>query len=316
MRRLLIPICGFLVLILPYLIVSQTYELGSTLPADALVLYRTEDEPQTVRVKAETGIVEMELDAYLVGVLLGEMPADFEIEALKAQAVATRTYTLQKIQGTSKHDDADVCVNAACCQAFVTGESFLSAGGAVENLEKMSDAVFRTAGEVLTYQGALIEATYFSCSGGVTEDAVAVWGTDVPYLRSVSSPGEEGARNYESSFRYSKKEFLSHLGLPETLSLAPNSFLTTYTQGNGVASLYIGNTEFTGVQIRSLLELPSTAFQLSIEGDDVLVDVKGYGHRVGMSQYGAEAMAVAGKTYDEILMHYYPGTKLESIHDE
>lgn len=316
MKRLLIPICIFFVIVLPSMMVSISNDLSSTTPTAAIVLYPSADNAQTIRVKEESEITEMELDEYLVCVLLGEMPADFEVEALKAQAVAARTYTLRKIHGKSKHEDADVCTNAACCQAFVTRESYLSVGGTAEDLKKMSDAVRSTASEVITFEGNLIEATYFSCSGGVTEDAVAVWGTDLPYLKSVTSPGEEEVKYFESRFRYSKNEFLSLLGLPETLTLTDNSFLMTYTQGNGVASLYIGNAEFTGIQIRSLLELPSTAFQLSLDGQDVIVDVKGYGHRVGMSQYGAEAMAVSGKRYDEILLHYYPGTKLESLTSE
>ena len=171
-----------------------------------------------------------------------------------------------------------------------------------------------TTGQVLTYQGELIEATYFSSSGGKTEDAVAVWGTSVPYLQSVSSPGEE-PNNSEKQFQYSKQEFRAKLGLPESAVLTDDSIEMTYTQGGGVEQMTIGNQSFSGTEIRTLLGLPSTVFSLSFEKDAILLTTRGSGHRVGMSQYGAEAMAVAGSQYDEILYHYYPGTKLETLTD-
>ena len=316
MKRFVLVSAIFLVLVLPGLFSFRSNVMVRKEPSTAIVLYPSEENTRRLRVKEESVVNEMDLDEYLMCVLLGEMPADFETEALKAQAVATRTYTLRKIQKSTKHVDADVCVNASCCQAYVTGASYLARGGSEEDLDKIRNAVRSTVDEVLTFEGELIEATYFSCSGGVTEDAAAVWGTDVPYLKSVISPGEEQSKHFLNRFRYSKEEFLLQLSLPDTLNLTDGSFLVTYTQGNGIASLYIGNREFSGVQIRSLLELPSTALQISVEGQEVIIDVKGYGHRVGMSQYGAEAMAVSGSDYHEILLHYYPGTKLETLTDE
>ena len=132
---------------------------------------------------------KIELEDYLIGVVLGEMPADFELDALKAQAVAARTYAA-KAMLNGKHGDGSLCGNSTCCQAYISTEDYLDAGGTEENLKKVRGAVLSTAGQVLTYEGGLIEATYFSCSGGSTEDAAAVWGTDYPYLRAVPSPGE------------------------------------------------------------------------------------------------------------------------------
>ena len=131
---------------------------------------------------------QMDLREYLVGVVLAEMPASFESEALKAQAVVARTYTRKRMEG-GKHGQAAVCMDSGCCQGWRSGEDYLAQGGKQSAVEKVRAAVADTDGLVLRYEGRLIDATYFSCSGGVTEDAVAVWGQDVPYLKSVQSPG-------------------------------------------------------------------------------------------------------------------------------
>lgn len=256
----------------------------------------------------------LKLEDYLTGVVLGEMPADFEMEALKAQAVAARTYTA-KAMANGKHGDGSLCRNSNCCQAYIAPEAYLEAGGTEENLKKVRAAVLDTAGLVLTFDGGLIEATYFSCSGGNTEDAVAVWGTDYPYLRAVSSPGEEGAAHYADSLTFDAETFQKKLGAE--LTGAPESWFgeVTRTAGGGVANLSIGGETYSGTALRKLLNLPSTAFTVTTQGNTISIQTRGYGHRVGMSQYGADAMAVGGSTFDEILLHYYPGTRLESLSD-
>ena len=263
-----------------------------------------------IRVKNGNSILNMDLEDYLTGVVLGEMPAEFEQEALKAQAVAARTFTLKSVQRNSKHQDADVCTDPACCQAYTASEEY---SGDISLQNKVFSAVKDTAGQVVTFQGVLIEATYFSCSGGQTEDAVAVWGTDVPYLQSVESPGEEIANKFESETSFQRSDFLSKLGLPRDTLLTDGNISVTYTDGGGVATLSIGDRSYSGVEVRRLLNLYSTVFHLNILDDEVLISTKGYGHRVGMSQYGAEAMALAGKRYDEILAHYYSGTELTTL---
>ncbi len=253
---------------------------------------------------------ERGMEEYLIGVVLAEMPASFETEALKAQAVAARTYTRKAEETGGKHGDGSVCTRSVCCQAYIAPEDYLAQGGTQENLEKIREAVYATAGYVLTYEGELIEATYFSCSGGSTEDAAAVWGTDYPYLQAVDSPGEEQASVYTDTVSFSFRQFQNALGI--LLEGAPETWFgpVEYTEGGGVASLEIGGESYSGTQLRSLLGLRSTNFSLQTEPDAITVTTKGYGHRVGMSQYGADAMALQGSTYPQILEHYYQGTQL------
>lgn len=253
-------------------------------------------------------VIEMPLEEYVLCVTLAEVPGSFEVEALKAQAVVARTFTCKRMD-QPKHENCPVCTDSGCCQAYISVDSYLNKGGTRETVEKVKNAVDATAGQVLMYQGSYIEATYFSCSGGRTEDALAVWGNDVPYLQSVESPGEEMATHYTDTVVFSKREFLSRLGLSSDAVRIEN---ISYTDGGGVASVTVCGKTFSGTKIRSLLELRSTAFAITPLGDNVTVTTKGFGHRVGLSQYGAEAMAVQGKTYVEILSHYYQGTELVS----
>lgn len=276
----------------------------------------TETNSMEISVLMEDGTVSrMELDDYLTGVVLAEMPASFEKEALKAQAVVARTYTLRANGGKSKHEAAAVCTDSACCQAYRSPDDYLQAGGSAENLEKVSSAVEETENLVLLYDGELIEATYFSCSGGSTEDAVAVWGTDVPYLKATSSPGEEGAAHYTDWARFTQEELETALEME--LDGAASSWIgtVTYTAGGGVDSIEIGGTAFAGTELRKRLGLRSTAFTVETGENDITFHTRGYGHRVGMSQYGADAMAASGSTFDEILAHYYRGTVLERMAD-
>lgn len=265
-------------------------------------------EENYVDVLTEQGVVTMGLEDYITCVVLGEMPLDFESEALKAQAVVARTYTCNKKQN-SKHETCDVCTDSACCQAFYAQEEYLTSGGSKAFYDRVREAVLQTKGQVLTYQGEIIEATYFSCSGGKTEDAQAVWGSDIPYLQSVESPGEEMATHYTDTVHFSASEFRKHLGLSDGQIRIED---IRYTKGGGVAQLSVNGKIFSGTQLRKLLNLRSTAFVITVMGESVTVTTKGFGHRVGMSQYGAEAMALQGKTYQDILSHYYVGTELVS----
>lgn len=265
---------------------------------------------QVYVMQTDGSLVSMELETYLVGVLLGEMPMEFHEEALKAQAVVARTYTRKRIASGQKHAFGDVCTDSACCQAYCNANQYLLSGGSREGVNKAISAVRETTGQVLTYKGALIEATYFSCSGGRTEDAVAVWGNEIPYLQAVDSPGEEKATYYTDQVQYSSKEFAARLGI-HPQGLPANWFGSiSYTAGGGVDTMVIGGVAFKGTQLREKLELRSTAFSVAAVGDTIYISTKGFGHRVGMSQYGAEAMAVNGKSYEEILTYYYPGTSL------
>lgn len=267
-----------------------------------------------VKVRDKQGCVtEQNMDDYLVGVVLAEMPASFEPAALKAQSIVARTYARKAFITAGKHGDGSVCTQPSCCQGYISPEEYIRQGGRETDLEKIHSAVLETSGQVLTFAGELIEATYFSCSGGSTEDAKAVWGTDYPYLQAVNSPGEEAAACYQDSCSFSQTELEDQLGI--SLTGLPESWIqsVSYTQGGGVDAISIGGTFFTGVEVRQKLALKSTAFSVKTKENGLEFTTRGYGHRVGMSQYGADAMAVAGSSCQEILMHYYQGTKIVQI---
>lgn len=305
---------AFMGFILPGILLNAVVKLRTEIPAEE-TLPAVPQMPEAVQedgltmslLRMDGSVAEMNMDDYLTGVVLAEMPASFEPEALKAQSVVARTYTLKAAEGRVKHDLADVCTDHTCCQAYIDPETY---SGGEENLDKVRAAVAETSGKVLTYNGALIEATYFSCSGGSTEDAVAVWGTDYPYLRATDSPGEENAAHYTDTVTFTSSEFAQKLGISPSGSVESWLGFTTYTAGGGVNTMRIGGREFAGTELRTLLGLRSTAFSVAVQGETITITTKGYGHRVGMSQYGADAMAVAGSSYDQILSHYYKGTSL------
>lgn len=260
---------------------------------------------------------EIELEEYVLHVVLKEMPASFESEALKAQAVVARTYAVKRKNGNPKHPEANLCTNSQCCQGYCTVDDYLDQGGSVENVEKIKKAVTETENEVITYQDSLIDATYFSCSGGTTEDAQAVWGKDVPYLQSVASPGEENAAHFTDTVSIPLDDFQFLLG--QKMSGAPEEWIEdiAYTQGGGVESITLENKTYSGTDFRQKLGLRSTAFDISITDNGVNIKTRGYGHRVGMSQYGADAMAVTGYNYREILKYYYTGIDIAAyLHND
>lgn len=315
MRKQTIVLYVLLVLILPQLLfnmVTRLTEIDDE-KIDSFIEEQNESTANDLQwricINDHGALMELPIEDYIVGVVLAEMPADFEVEALKAQAVASRTFTLKKALN-SKHDDAHVCTDPACCQAFIAPDTY---SGSASSLERVRLAVLETRGEVVTFQGNLIEATYFSCSGGKTESAAAVWGTNVPYLQSVASPGEEISGSFETTESFSYSSFKEKLDLPQNMVLSENDIVATYTVGGGVETLRIGTFEYSGVEVRTLLNLRSTVFSVNFVDDCVSITTKGYGHRVGMSQYGAEVMAIDGFQYDEILNHYYIGTDLQIL---
>ena len=259
--------------------------------------------------KSEGQVVQMDLEDYICRVVLGEMPASFETEALKAQAVAARTYTLRCVLGGDKHPEGAVCTDYRCCQEYREPEHYIRNGGTLASVEKVFDAVAQTAGEVLYYDGKLIMATYFASAGGTTEDAREVWGSTVPYLTVVSSPSSDDAYNGET-VTFTAEEFQSLLGV--SLKGKPESWFgrVSYTVGGGVDMMRIGGKLYDGVDLRSIFGLRSTIFTVTTTDTSITFETRGYGHRVGLSQYGADAMAVMGSSHEEILYHYYPGTKL------
>ncbi len=276
-------------------------------------------EPEPVKqtwipVLKENGkIVAMELEEYISRVVLGEMPASFDEEALKAQAVAARTYTLRMIAEENRHQGA-VCTDYRCCQEYLEPEDYIGVRGNQEHVDKVFQAVKQTAGEVVCYDGDLICATYFASAGCVTEDASAVWGQEYPYLVSVPSP--EKSKYDGEQVRLSFEEFQRTLG--RELRGNPWSWFgpVTYTVGNGVDTIWIGAEPYSGVQLRALFGLRSTVFEISVTESEIVFETVGYGHRVGLSQYGANALAQQGYDYTGILSHYYRGTTLEQYNPD
>lgn len=294
---------------------SRTEHLPlQTEPPESVETTAPEGSILTIPVYMPGGEVKMmELEDYIAGVVLAEMPASFAEEALKAQAVAARTYTARCFLMGGKHENAAVCTDSHCCQAFIDPADYLGAGGLEDNVEKVKNAVRSTSGVVLTYGGELIEAAYFSCSGGRTEDAVAVWGGAVPYLLSVDSPGEEQADHYRDRVFLSRDELERMLG--RTLSGPSSGWLgpVVYTTGGGVATMVFAGQSYTGVELRLLLGLNSTAFSVEPGEGGIYVTTSGKGHRVGLSQWGANAMAQAGCGYETIVKHYYFGITIDKI---
>ncbi len=271
---------------------------------------------RTVRLLAGEELLELELEDYLVGVVAAEMPASFPEEALKAQAVAARSYALCQI-ASGKHPDADLCADPGCCQAWRSEEQLRQAWSedAEEKLRLYREAVVSTAGEILSYGGEPALAVFHSSSAGNTEDCGAVW-SPRPYLVSVPSP--ETARDvpgYCSELRCAPLDFRDVIlsAYPEADFSGPEEdwIGPAARDGSGrVASQELGGIEIPGKELRALFSLRSTAFTLALEEGSFVFTVTGFGHGVGMSQYGAMVMAREGADYREILAHYYPGTEL------
>ena len=267
------------------------------------------DETFLLPVLKEGEVVSMTLCDYLVGVVLAEMPLSFPEEALKAQATASRTYALRRYEHR-KHGAAAVCTEAGCCQGW------RDPAAADPGDRALAEAAVRaTDGLAICYEGELIEANFFACSGGRTEEAAAVWGGDLPYLRAVESPGEEEAAHFTDEVRVPLEEFRETLAaldgavdFPEALGGWVGS--VSYTPGGGVDEIVLGGRGFTGKQLRRAFGLRSTAFTLELTAEEAVFTTKGYGHRVGMSQYGAAAMAREGAGFVEILEWYYQGVSV------
>jgi stage II sporulation protein D len=266
-------------------------------------------------------VEELDLGTYLVGVVRAEMPASFETEALRAQAVAARTYTIYKIQTGGNHGDtADICTDSTCCQAYIGEEQARTNWGASadEFEKKIEDAVSSTDGQAILYGGVPVLAVFHSSSAGLTRAAGEVWLNDLPYLQAVSSPESgDSIPNYYSRIEFTPAEFREKFlaSYPEAdLSGDMSGWLqnaVTDTAGS-VETVTIGGVTVKGTQARSVLGLRSACFTWEVEDGKLVFFVTGYGHGVGMSQYGANAMAAEGADYKEILTHYYTGVTVET----
>lgn len=267
-----------------------------------------------IRVKKlkEDTIVKMPLEEYIVGVLAGEMPISFDLEALKAQAVASRSYALKRIE-YNKDKEYDV-VDSVMNQVYLSDEYLKEAWGIsyIKNINKLRTAVNETLDEYLEYNGKVADALFFSTSNGYTEDSQNVFNFECEYLKSVESPWDsEVSSAYKNEKTISLTEFYKKLNIPYNKNL--NIEILERSSTNRILLLKINNIEFKGTDIYNKLSLRSTDFELELLGNNVKITTKGYGHGVGMSQYGALGMASQGYTYKEILKHYYTNTKIQKL---
>lgn len=265
-------------------------------------------------------IEEVNLDEYLCNVVSAEMPVDYDIEALKAQAIVARTYTIYKIiHNSGKHNGADICDSSSCCQAWISKESRFERWDEdkrEENWNKISTAVNETIGKIITYDGEPINAFFHSNSGGTTEIPLNVWGgSGYPYLQVVETSGEDEYSQYSSEIILSKTELVEKL--KEEYSDIEINFeseddikILEYTESGRVRTIQFGNKNLSGVETRTLLGLRSANFDISFDGDNIIFSVIGYGHGVGMSQTGADALAKQGYKCEDIIKHFYIGVEI------
>ena len=275
----------------------------------------------------ETGQMElMPIETYLTGVVAAEMPASYHVEALKSQAVAARTRAAAQCfalggNGCSRHAGADICTDSAHCQAYMSVDKRKEKwGGEFSAYEaRVSQAVYETRGQVMTYDGQPITVLYHAVSGGHTEDVEEVFGQSLPYLRGVESAGEEGVSKYETeqAFSFSDAAKALNQAFPNAHvtkeNLSQELRILQVSPTNRVLSIQVGDVQVTGREVRGALNLNSTLFTLSFTKDSVLFSQRGYGHGVGMSQAGANAMAASGSGYEEILSHYYQGVTFSPL---
>lgn len=265
-------------------------------------------------------IEEIKLEDYLYGVVSAEMPASFEKEALKAQAIVARTYTIYKLQTSQgKHGEASICDNSTCCQAWISKEDRLNKWEEAEreaNWNKIVDAVNSTKGRIVTYEGKPINAFFHSNSGGSTEIPLNVWGgSGYPYLQTVQTSGEDAYTQYQSEVSLTKDEVIEKLkqNHPEVdinFDLEDAIQVKEHTESGRVKTIAFGNVNLSGVEARTLFGLKSANFTVGIVDNTVKFSVIGYGHGVGMSQTGADSLAKQGKNCEEIICHYYIGVEV------
>ena len=268
---------------------------------------------KVIRVKdvSNDKIINVSFEEYIKGVLAGEMPASFELEALKAQAVAARSYVLVQME-KNKENDYDV-VNTVDNQVYLTDELLKEKwkNDYVFKINKIKKAVNDTSGEYLSYNNEVAEALFFSTSVGKTENSEEVFTSKVPYLRSVSSLWDESSPVFTDTSTFSLTDFYNRLNLKYNEELRINILETTST--GRIRKIKINENIFDGRDVAKKLSLRSNYFKIIKNKENVTISTKGYGHGVGMSQYGAQGMAKEGYTYDKILKHYYIGTEIKKI---
>lgn len=337
LKRFLIAACGAMLLAFGLPLLTLRMDNGSPSQGESSQLEEEKlgqalavsgqsfDEKTQVTVLMGEKVETLTLGQYLQGVVAAEMPASFPPEALKAQAVAARTYTIYKLEAyaqgveiPSVHQGAQLCDDFSHCKAYVNLKSTqekLWGDKAPEYAALIEQAVSTTDGMVVTYQGAPVAAVFHAASAGKTEAALDVWGTAHPYLVSVESPGEEECPKYLGTVSINPKEFASKFWEthPEAnFNEAPITWFkdSARSQSGGIINVLVGGVRVSGNEIRNLLGLNSTNFTLQASDEALVFSTTGYGHGVGMSQYGARELALEGKSFGDILKWYYTGTEI------
>lgn len=318
-------------------IISMTIILLFGLPLIVIMVYKESNVEQavpvdglTVRVLDKvTGKINIfPLEQYLIGVVAAEMPAKFELEALKAQAIAARTYTLKRMfwygaKPNLEHPNAEVCIDPTHCQAWIDATEQKKRWGAIKyyiNVDRIKTAVKMTRGLVVTYNDALIDPVYHgSCGGKGTENAEDIWSNPIPYLKSVDCSLEYKAEDQKTTVEIEKINLLKAINrnITAELVLAGNSgqwIKPVKASARGrLQEVVIGSRKVSGTDLRKIIGLSSTFLVWKDNGSKISFTSYGKGHAVGMCQYGANGIALNGKNYLDILAHYYTGVKIKKL---
>jgi stage II sporulation protein D len=317
----LLAICTVTVL-LPAALVSLWPSKDSPEEPHKLVELQVDEDDVQVRVllKDQDKVVTMPLEKYVRGVVAAEMPITFEKEALKAQAIAARTYIVRRLaSGATKGDRYDVSDDHTESQAFSSDEKLQQRWGMIayaQNLSKLNEAVNETKGQILLYDGKPIEALFFSTSSGRTENSEDYWDKTIPYLRSVPSPWDEQSDKYTSQTSMQIREMQTKLGVTAVLTAANLDAVLKpleKTATEHIKKIQVGDKTFSGREFREKLGLRSTWFTWKVEGDTITFFNRGFGHGVGLSQYGANGMAKEGYKAEQIVKHYYQGVEIADV---
>ena len=298
-------ITALLVVIIPFLftkIFIQTDEIKFKYKTNNIIRVKDEKTNQ---------IMTIPFEKYIKGVVAGEMPATFELEALKAQAVASRSYAMYQMTAT-KDKEYDV-LNTTANQVYLTDEQLKTnwKENYQEKINKINKAIQETSGEYLTYNNQIVNAMFFSTSVGKTENSEEVFVSKLPYLRSVDSKWDEASPVFNDTYTFDLKDFYTKLNLPYNEKL--NIEITKKTSTGRIKKLKINNQELNGRDLATKLSLRSNYFTITQNNEKITITTKGFGHGVGMSQYGANGMAKEGYKYDQILKHYYQNTEIKKI---
>ncbi|WP_096203071.1 stage II sporulation protein D [Bacillus sp. FJAT-45350] len=288
--------------------VADVTTINESVPTNEIdvLVYRSQKEE----------IERVPLEEYVVGVVASEMPANFEMEALKAQSLTARTYVIKQMlqPGEINLPDGAIVTDTVMHQVYHNNNELKERWNTDYDwkMTRIKDAVYSTAGKVLTFEGQPIDAAFFSTSNGYTENSEDYWQNPIPYLRSVESPWDQESPRYQGEMIIPIREFEQKLSV-QVPSDGTVGEIVERTDGGRVAEVKVNGTVLKGREVREKLDLDSSDFRWKRQGNNIVIETKGWGHGVGMSQYGADGMAKEGKTYADIVSHYYQGVAITEL---